>query len=73
MKRTEAREAAFKLLYSLQLMEDVNIDEQIAIFIEKVRFRPGFRKKKKAVRNHPEQPSESEIKDLISLRVRPLR
>ena len=33
MKRTEAREAAFKLLYSLQLMEDVNIDEQIAIFI----------------------------------------
>ena len=34
MKRTEAREAAFKLLYSLQLMEDVNIDEQIAIFIE---------------------------------------
>ena len=34
MKRTEAREAAFKLLYSLQLMEDVNIDEQTAIFIE---------------------------------------
>lgn len=34
MKRTEAREAAFKLLYSLQLMEDVDVNEQTTIFIE---------------------------------------
>lgn len=34
MKRTEAREEAFKLLYSLQLMSDKDIKEQIEVYIE---------------------------------------
>ena len=34
MKRTEAREQAFKLLYSLQLMDEKNIEEQLDIFIQ---------------------------------------
>ena len=34
MKRTEAREEAFKLLYSLQLMTEKDIEEQIDIYIE---------------------------------------
>ncbi len=34
MKRTEAREEAFKLLYSLQLMTEKDINEQIELFIE---------------------------------------
>lgn len=34
MKRTEAREEAFKLLYSLQLMSDKSIKEQTDIYIE---------------------------------------
>ena len=34
MKRTEAREQAFKLLYSLQLMDEKNIEEQLEIFIQ---------------------------------------
>lgn len=34
MKRTEAREEAFKLLYSLQIMEEKNIVEQISLYLE---------------------------------------
>ena len=34
MKRTEAREEAFKLLYSIQLMEETNLEEQIDLFIQ---------------------------------------
>ena len=34
MKRTEAREQAFRLLYSLQLMDEKNIEEQLEIFIQ---------------------------------------
>ncbi len=34
MKRTEAREQAFKLLYSIELMEETNIDEQIELFVQ---------------------------------------
>lgn len=34
MKRTEAREQAFRLLYSLQLMDEKNIEEQLNIFIQ---------------------------------------
>lgn len=34
MKRTEAREQAFRLLYSLQLMDENNIEEQLEIFIQ---------------------------------------
>ena len=34
MKRTEAREQAFRLLYSLQLMDKKNIEEQLEIFIQ---------------------------------------
>lgn len=34
MKRTEAREEAFKLLYSLQLMTQKDIEEQTTIYIE---------------------------------------
>lgn len=34
MKRTEAREQAFKLLYSLQLMDEKNIEEQLELFIQ---------------------------------------
>ena len=34
MKRTEARERAFELLYSLQLMDEKNIEEQLELFIQ---------------------------------------
>lgn len=34
MKRTEAREEAFKLLYSIQLMEETNLEEQMDLFIQ---------------------------------------
>lgn len=34
MNRSKAREAAFKLLYSLQIMSESNIEEQIELFIE---------------------------------------
>lgn len=34
MKRSEAREQAFKLLYSLQLIEEKNIEEQLNLFLE---------------------------------------
>lgn len=34
MKRTEAREEAFKLLYSLQIMNEKNVEEQIQIYLE---------------------------------------
>lgn len=34
MKRTEAREEAFKLLYSLQLMEEKDVEEQTKLYIE---------------------------------------
>jgi len=34
MNRSESREEAFKLLYSLQIMKDFNTNEQIEIFIE---------------------------------------
>lgn len=33
MKRTEAREEAFKLLYSLQLMKEEKIEEQIGLYV----------------------------------------
>ena len=33
MKRTEAREEAFKLLYSLQLMKEEKIEEQIDLYV----------------------------------------
>ena len=33
MNRTETRETTFKLLYSLQIIKDVDIDEQIDIYI----------------------------------------
>ncbi len=33
MKRTEAREEAFKLLYSLQLMKEEKIEEQIKLYV----------------------------------------
>lgn len=34
MKRTEAREEAFKLLYSLQIINDKNVEDQTRIFLE---------------------------------------
>ena len=34
MKRSEAREQAFKLLYSLQLIEDKDIEEQLELYFE---------------------------------------
>lgn len=33
MKRTEAREQAFKLLYSLNIMSETNLQEQLEIFL----------------------------------------
>lgn len=33
MKRTEAREEAFKLLYSLQFMKEEKIEEQIELYV----------------------------------------
>ena len=34
MNRSKARDAAFKLLYSLQIMSESNIEEQIELFIK---------------------------------------
>lgn len=34
MNKSKAREAAFKLLYSLQIMSESNIEEQIELFIK---------------------------------------
>ena len=34
MKRSEAREQAFRLLYSLQLIEDKDIEEQLNLYLE---------------------------------------
>lgn len=34
MKRSEAREQAFRLLYSLQLIEEKNVEEQLQLFLE---------------------------------------
>ena len=34
MKRTEAREEAFKLLYSLQIITNKDLKEQISLFLE---------------------------------------
>ena len=34
MKRTEAREQAFRLLYSLQLIEEKDLEEQLELFFE---------------------------------------
>ena len=34
MKRTEAREAAFKLLYSFELMREDDAEEQLKLFLE---------------------------------------
>ena len=34
MKRTEAREQAFRLLYSLQLIEEKDLEEQLELFYE---------------------------------------
>ena len=34
MNRTETREAAFRLLYSLQIIKDFDINEQIKIYIQ---------------------------------------
>ena len=34
MSRTKSRESAFKLLYSLQIQTDANLEEQINLYIE---------------------------------------
>lgn len=34
MKRSEIRELAFRLIYSLEIQKDVNLEEQLAIYIE---------------------------------------
>ena len=34
MKRTEIRELAFKLIYSLEIQRDVNLEEQIGLYLE---------------------------------------
>ena len=34
MNRSKAREESFKLLYSIQILKDVDIDEQIKIYIQ---------------------------------------
>lgn len=33
MNRSEAREAAFKLLYSLQVLENIDLEEQISLYL----------------------------------------
>lgn len=34
MRRTEIREFAFKLVYSLEIQKDVNLEEQIGMYLE---------------------------------------
>lgn len=45
MNRSQSREEAFKLLYSLQLIEDVSVEEQIEIFLteEKIEDKDAIR------------------------------
>ena len=34
MKRTEIRELTFKLIYSLEIQKDVNLEEQLGLYLE---------------------------------------
>lgn len=45
MNRSQSREEAFKLLYSLQILKDVSLDEQIEIFIEEENIKDKEAKK----------------------------
>ncbi len=45
MNRSESREAAFKLLYSIQILKDANIEEQIQLFVEDQEIKDNDAKK----------------------------
>ena len=45
MNRSESREAAFKLLYSIQTLKDANIEEQTQLFVEDQEIKDNDAKK----------------------------
>lgn len=45
MNRSESREAAFKLLYSIQILKDANIEEQTQLFVEDQEIKDNDAKK----------------------------
>lgn len=69
MNRSQSREEAFKLLYSLQLIEDVSVEEQIEIFLteEKIEDKDAIRYIKELILriNENNEKIENDIKNNI--------
>lgn len=69
MNRSQSREEAFKLLYSLQLIEDVSVEEQIEIFLteEKIEDKDAIKYIKELILgiNENNEKIESDIKNNI--------
>ena len=69
MNRTQSREEAFKLLYSLQLIEDVSVEEQIEIFLteEKIEDKDAIKYIKELILgiNENNEKIENDIKNNI--------
>lgn len=69
MNRSQSREEAFKLLYSLQLIEDVSVEEQIEIFLteEKIEDKDTIRYIKELILgiNENNEKIENDIKNNI--------
>lgn len=69
MNRSQSREEAFKLLYSLQLIEDISVEEQIEIFLteEKIEDKDAIRYIKELILgiNENNEKIENDIKNNI--------
>ena len=69
MNRSQSREEAFKLLYSLQLIEDVSVEEQIEIFLteEKIEDKDAIKYIKQLILgiNENNEKIENDIKNNI--------
>ena len=69
MNRSQSREEAFKLLYSLQLIEDVSVEEQIEIFLteEKIEDKDAIKYIKELILgiNENNEKIENDIKNNI--------
>ena len=57
MNRSKAREESFKLLYSIQILKDVDIDEQIKIYIqeEEITESEAIKENDKEIEKHIEE------------------
>lgn len=69
MNRSQSREEAFKLLYSLQLIEDASVEEQIEIFLteEKIEDKDAIKYIKELILgiNENNEKIENDIKNNI--------